>query len=109
MCRFLITIYPFHEPTTLLQVKPSERWSVLDRCGWLPEGCTEAGWSQRAWEEESITAQSMKKILDPFNAQLRKVIVKTGLLDKLKQRAMSRAAQLVSGQPITHCGRPGEL
>jgi hypothetical protein len=94
MCRFLITIYPFREPTTLLQLKPNERWSFSDRCQYLLEGCTEAGWTQRAWEDESITAQSMKRVLDPFNAQLRKAIIKTVLLHKLKQPAMSRAHNL---------------
>jgi hypothetical protein len=81
-------------------VSAASRWAFLDRFGWRPEGCTEVGWSSGQWGVDSVEHRSMRRVLDPFNAQLRANLLKTGLLEKLRQRAQARAVQLCAGEPI---------
>jgi hypothetical protein len=42
----------------------------------------------------------MKRVLDPFNAQIRANLLKTGLMETLRRRVQARAVQLSTGYPI---------
>jgi hypothetical protein len=81
-------------------VSAASRWAFLDRFGWRPEGCTEVVWSRSQRGIDSVEHRSMKRVLDPFNAQIRANLLKTGLVETLRRRVQARAVQLSTGNQL---------
>lgn len=81
----------------VLQVSAAAKYKFLDARGWVPEGCTEAGWSGRAYDKDSVTDRCLKKALESLASQVRAIVVQSGLLARLQSAQKERCEDLLAG------------
>ena len=82
---------------TALQVTTPVKLQLLDRLGWVPEGCVGAGWSSSAYSNKSVTGICISKGLESLSTQVRVIVVNTNLLQALLDARVQRCETLLAG------------
>ena len=67
----------------------------LDDRGWVPEGCTQRGWSGADHAKGGATEQSLKKAVESLGSQVRSIVVQSGLLKRLQDAQEKRCQALL--------------